>query len=503
MPDARSAYAELLTRSKKRSVFGSLGSLLGWDQRTYMPKAGSAHRSDQLALVAGMSHEMATDSRIGELLSIAEASELVNDPLSDAAVNIREWRRGYDQATKLPQALVEALSRTSSKAYDVWVEARKANDFATFKPFLEEMVKLCREKADALGWKEQRYDALLDLYEPDAKTREVQALFEPLQRELADLIRRVVATGKRAEPGILENDYPVAVQETFCAESARAIGFDFDAGRLDVTTHPFCSTIGPGDVRLTTRYDPRCAWSALYGTLHEAGHGLYNQGLDPEHRGTPRGASVSLGIHESQSRMWENLVGRSRAFWQFFLPRAQAAFPVLKGKSLEAMVFAANESKPSLIRVEADEATYNLHIILRFRLEIDLIEGRLQPADVPGAWKSTMKELLGVEVPDDRRGCLQDVHWSGASFGYFPTYALGNLYASQFLEQAKSEIGNLDPLFAKGDFRPLLDWLRLKIHRPGKTRRAGPLCQHLTGKPLSHQPLMRHLNSKLGALYNL
>ncbi|MCZ7646052.1 MAG: carboxypeptidase M32 [Planctomycetota bacterium] len=500
--DPRKAYAELLERSRRRAVFGSMGSVLGWDQRTYMPKRGAKHRGEQLSLLAGMSHEMATDPRIGELLACVESSGLVKARHSDAAVNVREWRRGYDHATKLPRKLVEALSRTGSEGYNLWVEARKSDDFKAFRPVLEKLVALAREKADALGWKERRYDALLDQYEPGATTKQVQRLFAPLEKELAALIAKIVSSGKRADPSILENVYPVPAQEALCIEAARAIGFDFDAGRLDVTTHPFCSTMGPGDVRLTTRYDPASVWGALFGTLHEAGHGLYNQGLDPKHYGTPRGGSISLGIHESQSRMWENMVGRSRAFWQFFLPLARKTFPAaLGGKDLDAVYFAVNESKPSLIRVEADEATYNLHIVLRFRLEIELIEGRLKAADLPGAWSETLQKLLGLKPPSNREGCLQDVHWSGAAFGYFPTYCMGNLYAAQFCEQARADLGNLDAQFAKGEFKPLLGWLRKKIHKPGKTYRPAELCEVVTGKKLSHQPLMRYLKGKLAPLY--
>lgn len=500
----REAYEQLAAHSKKTTTFGSIGSVLGWDQRTYMPAGGSKHRSEQLSLLAGMAHGMHTDPRIGEWLAAAEGSDLAKDPESVECVNLREWRRGYDKATKVPQALVEALSKATSQAYDAWVQARKDNSFAAFRPHLELVVKLVREKADALGWKASRYDALADLYEPDATAAGIRAVFEPLRKELAELVARLSETGKKPDPSVMDNDYPVAAQEALCVEGAKDIGFDFACGRLDITTHPFCSGFGPGDVRMTTRYHPRHFSHGFFGTLHEAGHGLYNQGLPQEHYGTPMGASVSLGIHESQSRMWENFVGRSRAFWRFFLPKAQKAFPgAMGGKSADDVYFAINESQRDFIRVEADESTYNLHIMLRFEMELKLIDGGLAVSDAPGAWNETFKKLLGLDVPDDANGILQDVHWSGGGFGYFPTYCMGNLFAAQFFEQARADVGDLDAQFAKGEFHPLLDWLRKNIHAQGKRYRSAKLCEKITGKPLSHAPLMRHLKGKLEPLYGL
>jgi carboxypeptidase Taq len=293
-------------------------------------------------------------------------------------------------------------------------------------------------------------------------------------------------------------------QEAFGRAAAAAIGFDFEGGRLDVTTHPFCSGIGPGDTRLTTRYNPRDLGDALFSILHEAGHGIYDQGLDPAHFGTPMGQAVSLGIHESQSRMWENFVGRSRAFWEHFFPQARQAFPeALGGVSLDGFYLAINDVRPSFIRVDADEATYNLHIMLRFELEQALIAGKLQALDVPAAWNETFKRYLGLDVPDDARGCLQDTHWSGGAIGYFPTYTLGNLYAAQFFAQALADLRDLDAQFRRGDFAPLKEWLNAKIHRRGKRYRAAELVVAVTGKPLSHQPLMDYLKNKYAPLYGI
>jgi carboxypeptidase Taq len=485
-------------------LFGSSLSLLGWDQRTYMPRRGAQHRGEQTALLSGMAHDMAVDKRIGELLAAVEGSDLLKDPDSPAAANVREIRHAYDQETKIPKDLVEALSRARTAGYQAWVEARRASSFKLFLPHLEKLVGLERQKADALGWKNTRYDALLDTFEPGATAAQVESVLSPLGKELSDLVGRIVAAGRRPRAEIRDNDYPIAAQEALGRAAAAAIGFDFAAGRLDVTAHPFCSGIGPGDTRLTTRYNPRSFVESLFGVLHEAGHGLYDQGLKPRHYGTPMGDAVSLGIHESQSRMWENFVGRSRAFWRFFFPRAQRAFPAaLRDVSLDEMYFAVNEAKPSFIRVEADEVTYNLHIILRFELERALIEGKLRAREAPGAWNERFRKLFGLTPPDDARGCLQDVHWSEGYFGYFPTYTLGNLYAAQFFAQARRELGDLDEQFARGKFRPLLLWLRTKIHSQGMRYRAARLCREVTGRALSARPLLEHLRAKFAPLYGL
>ena len=500
----QTAYTELVTRWRKSTLFDSVGSVLGWDQRTYMPPGGSAHRSEQLALLSGIGHAMETEPRIGELLANVEHSVLVQDPTSEAAVNAREIRHVYDRAVKLPRDLVEELTRVTSQAYDVWVAARQDDDFASFAPWLDKIVKLTRQKADAYGWQGCRYDALLDGFEPGATTAEVQALFGPLQKDLAALVAKITHSGKRPHQKVLHSEFPVDAQVEFCKEVAAAIGFDFNAGRLDVTTHPFCSSFGPGDTRLTTRFNPKNFSDAFFGTLHEAGHGMYGQGLDTNHYGTPMGSAVGLGIHESQSRLYENFVGRSQAFWKRMMPRARKYFPRALGRvGLDDLYFAVNDSKPSFIRVESDEATYNLHIILRFEIEQALVNDGLKTADVPEAWNERFRKLFGLKVPDAARGCLQDVHWSGGGIGYFPTYTLGNLYAAQFFNTADQELGGLEELIAHGDFQALKKWLSQKIYRQGQRYRSGKLCENVTGKPLSHRFLMDHLNTKFNALYEL
>ncbi len=498
------AYDELIGRAKEVALLESCAAVLNWDQRTYMPPRGSAHRAEQLALLAGMVHQRATAPEIGELLAEVEQSALAREPGMPAAVNVREIRRTYDRASKLPQALVEELARTCALARDVWVEARRKSDFALFRPWLEKVVVLKRQEAAAVGYAGVPYDALLDDYEPGETTAHLKKLFAELREELVPLVLAIATSRRKPDLSILEREYPLDRQEAFGKAAAAVIGFDFEAGRLDVTTHPFCSGIGPGDTRLTTRYNPRDFGDAFFSILHEAGHGIYDQGLDPAHYGTPLGSPVSLGIHESQSRLWENFVGRSRAFWEHFFPRARQTFPAaLEDVSLDAFYFAINDVRPSFVRVDADEATYNLHILLRFELEQAFIRGDLRAADVPAAWNETSKRYLGLDVPDDARGCLQDTHWSGGGIGYFPTYTLGNMYAAQFFARARADLGDLDAQFRRGEFTPLKGWLNARIHRQGQRYRAGDLVQAVTGKPLSHRPLLEHLRAKYAPLYDL
>ena len=502
--DKRQAYGELIRRSKDAGVLRSCAELLGWDERTYMPAAGLAHRAEQMALLARLVHEMATVPAIGELLAAVESSDLVGDRNSIEAANVRELRRSYDRAVKLPAALVEEIARVTTQAQQVWQQARRDSDFASFRPWLEKIVRLKREEAQAVGYGAGvPYDALLDEYEPGATTAEVTRVFAELRDKLAPVVAAIAASGRRPKEELLHREFPVERQREFGQAAAAAIGFDFRAGRLDATTHPFCSGLGPGDCRLTTRYNPRHFNESFFGILHEAGHGIYEQGLDPQHFGTPAGSATSLGIHESQSRLWENQVGRGRPFWDHFFPKAQQTFPALADVSADDFVFAINDVRPSFIRVEADEATYNMHIILRFELEQALVSGDLQAAEVPGAWNEKFERSLGLKVPDDARGCLQDIHWSGGGIGYFPTYALGNLYAAQLMAQARQDLGDLDGDFRRGDFGRLKGWLNEKVHRSGQRYRAGELCERVTGKPLGPEPLLSYLRRKYAPLYGI
>ena len=504
MADVKSAYQRLIAEVKQIALLGSCAGVLGWDERTHMPKGGAEHRAEQLALLVGMMHERATAPQIGDDLAEIEGSNGGADPHVEAAVNVREIRRGYDRAIKLPKSLVEELARVTTLAQQVWGEARAKSDYAAFRPHLQKVLDLKRREAAALGMGATTYDALLDDYEPGETSENLNRVFSGLRGELVELVGAIAESGKKPDESILRREYPIKRQEAVGKLAAAQIGFDFDRGRLDVTTHPFCSGIGPGDTRLTTRYNPRFFSEAFFGTLHEAGHGIYDQGLSAAHYGTPMGASVSLGIHESQSRMWENFVGRSRGFWTYFFPPVQDAFPdALTGVSEGDFCAAVNAVAPSFIRVEADEATYNLHIMLRFEIEQALIDGGLKAEYVPGVWNETFENYLGLTPPNDAMGCLQDIHWSGGGIGYFPTYALGNLYAAQFFERAGEDVGDLNAQFAEGQFEPLKNWLTKKIYSQGQRHRASDLVEVVTGNPLSHEPLMRHLRAKYEPLYGI
>ena len=505
MAATQELYSELIERLKKTSLLGSCSAVLGWDEQVNLPPAGGEHRAEQLALLAGMTHEQSINPRIGELLEELESAGDLGEEGSAEQINVKHARRSYDRNTKLPQQLVEELSRVTTLAQQAWVEARKNSDYSAFEPWLTKTLGLKREEAEAIGYGDgQPYDALLDDYEPGATAASIQAAFNPLRDELVPLVAAIRDSGSQPDTGIITRSYPIDAQRRFGIEAARAIGFCFDSGRLDTAAHPFCSGFGPGDCRLTTRYDEHHFPGAFFGTLHEAGHGIYEQGLDKDAFGTAMGQTVSLGIHESQSRMWENLVGRSPAFWQHFFPKAQAAFPeALLNVTQEEFHWAVNDVRPSFIRVEADEVTYNLHIMLRFELEQAMLTGDLQPAELPGVWNETFTRYFGITPHDDANGCLQDIHWSAGLLGYFPTYALGNMYASQFFDKADEEVGGLHEQFARGEFLPLKKWLNEKIHQPGMKYSASELVEHVTGNPLSHEPLMKHLQTRFGALYGL
>lgn len=505
MSQLPAAYSTLVDELKELAVLRSCAALLGWDEQTNLPAHGAEHRANQLALLAGMCHEKATHPRIKDLLEkLTDEAELGGADSVEAA-NVREALRNYQRSTKLPRQLVEELSRVSTLAQQAWIEARQQSNFDKFEPWLTKMVELKREEADAQGSASGiRYDALLEDYEPGATVEQLNAVFSPLREHLVELVSAIRDSGIQPDISILERQYPVDVQKSLSIEAAKMIGFNFDAGRLDIAAHPFCSGIGPGDCRLTTRYNEHHFSGALFGTLHEAGHGIYEQGLPTEAFGLGAGDSCSLGIHESQSRMWENLVGRSHAFWEFFYPHTQQSFPAaLRDVTLEQFYQAINDVRPSWIRVEADEVTYNLHIMLRFEIEQELISGNVAAKDVPEVWNDAFTRYFGMTPTSASQGCLQDVHWSAGLFGYFPTYSLGNMYASQFFEKANSDLGDLHAMFRQGEFQPLKDWLRTNIHTQGRRYSAPKLVEVVTGQPLSSEPLLRHLKSKFGAIYQL
>jgi len=500
MPSSSDRLVALRERLAVASQLSQASALLSWDQNTHMPPGGAEARGRQMATLARLAHQHATDPALVELVEALEADGLAGDDLA----LVRETRRVLDRALKMPPELVAAMTRQRVRGRQVWERARRDDDFAAFAPELRAMLALVREQAAALNPDAPAYDVLHDLYERGSSAERVASVFGPLRSEIVGLAQGILESGVRPATDVLRRDFPEAAQEAFAVETVRAMGYDFERGRLDRTAHPFATTIGPGDVRITTRYRRDFLPAALFGTIHEAGHGMYNQNLPAEHGETPLGAPVSLGIHESQSRLWENLIGRSRAFWEGAYPRLRAAFPgVLDDVPLGTFVAAINDVRPSLIRVEADEVTYHLHVMLRFELERALVEGSLAVDELPGAWADKSRELLGIEPPDDRDGCLQDVHWSTGMFGYFPTYSLGTLASVQLWEAMARDLGDLEPLVREGRFAPILAWLVEHVHRHGSRYAPEELLERATGGPLSAEPYLRYVRAKYGELYRL
>ncbi|MCP4601162.1 MAG: carboxypeptidase M32 [Proteobacteria bacterium] len=497
------AYQWLKNHSVETSYLGSLGTLNAWDQRTYIPVKGHAHRAEQLAVLAKLLHERITDQRIAEYLAKIEGTDLVADPTSPESANAREWRKAYDRATKIPKKLVEEIARTTSKCETVWERARPKNDWKTFEPHLERVFRLLDEKAQALGYKEEKYDALLEDYESGETAESVKTMFNRMSETLVEILGKIQGSSVRPDREILRRHFPIDAQKQFSKTVAAAIGYDLEAGRIDATAHPFTIGIGPGDVRITTRYFENYFPGALFGTIHEAGHAMYEQGLPAEHWGTPRGEAISLGIHESQSRLWENLVGRSHGMWRRYFSEAKELFASLSDVDFDRFLLAINAVEPSLIRVEADEVTYNLHILLRFDLELGMMRGDLSVKDLPEAWREKMKTYLGVDPPDVASGVMQDVHWSAGLVGYFPTYTLGNIYSAQLYHYAEQKLGNLQEQFSKGEFKPLLEWLRENIHTLGGTYKPRELIREATGSAPDPSYLIRYWENKYSRLYEL
>ena len=499
----QSAFESLCDYVRETALLVSTSALLEWDQQTMLAPSGADYRSAQLTFLAGEIHRRNTSSQLEELLGQLVESELATDPSSITGCIISGIDKKFKRTRKLPVRLVQALTRACADGHQIWVQARQANDFSKFRPALEHIVKLKQEQAEAIGYRDSPYDALLDEFEPGAKTAEVADVLERLRVDLVPLVEAIQASPTTPPVDILHRVFPIVQQEEFGRFASEKIGFDYQRGRVDVAHHPFCTEMGPNDCRITTRFDEKFFSSSFFGTLHEAGHGIYEQGLSSAHYGLPAGQYCSLGIHESQSRLWENLVGRSKSFWEYFYPEAQKRFTALADVALDDFYAAINHVAPSLIRVEADEATYNLHIIVRFQLEQTLISGELPVADLPEAWNTQYKNSLGVVSSTDADGVLQDVHWSAGLMGYFPTYSLGNLYASQFYDAAQKELGDLHAQFAQGEFEPLKNWLNQNIHQQGQRFSSTQLGERVTGEPLSHDRLIKHLRDKLTAIYQL
>ena len=503
----------LRARLAETTDLGHAAAVLEWDQEVFMPPGGAEARGQQVATLRRIAHERFTDDAVGDLLDAAEGE--AESDLDHALVRVtrRDWRR----ATLLPSRLVSEKAEASGRAKEAWKAAREADEYALFAPHLRQIVDLSIEEADlvrplladergadyAPTVADARYDALLDAYEPGASTAAVARVFSDLRADLVPLVAQI-AERPAPDDSFLHASFPEAGQWAFGMDVAQALGYSLDHGRQDRSAHPFTTSFGITDVRVTTRLDPHFFPTAFFGTVHEVGHALYEQGVAPALARTPLADGASLGLHESQSRLWENLVARSAPFWDGAYPALQARFlGPLADVPREDFVRAVNKVQPSLIRVEADELTYHLHVLLRFEIERALVAGTLRVDDVPEAWNEATRDLLGVVPPSDADGCLQDIHWSLGAIGYFPTYTLGTLMSAQLWDAMRRDLGDLDALMRAGDFAPILGWLRERVHRWGRALPAGEILRQSTGSDLDAGPWLAYARAKYGALYGL
>jgi carboxypeptidase Taq len=489
-------FEHLKARLAEVNDLSKAATLLFWDQRVMMPPGGSAARAEALATVSSLAQERFVAADIGRLLEDLRGFEESSDYDSFEASLVRVTRRDYEKATRVPPELVGEMSRTAALALAAWGPAKEHANFEALRPHLEKHLELKHRYVACFDPPDETYDVLLDNYEPDMKTAEVREIFEQLKQELVPLVQEIGETGD-VDDSFLRQEFDRDEQREFGLEVLRRFGYTDDEWRLDQTSHPFQSTPGYGDIRLTTNFRPNDL-SSLFATMHEFGHGIYERGVDPALARTPLGSGVSLGVHESQSRTWENLVGRSRPFWRFFYPRLQESFSDQLGSVDEQAFYrAVNKVQPSLIRIDADEVTYNMHIILRFELEQELIENRLAVKDLPAAWNERVAEYLGIEVPDDSQGVLQDMHWAGGSFGYFPTYSLGNVISVQIWERVKEDLGDLDDRFERGEFGDPREWLREHLYVLGRKFTPQETIERVTGSRIDAKPYVRYLREKL------
>jgi carboxypeptidase Taq len=496
-------YEELTTKLAEIHDVHMARSILSWDQHTKMPPKGGEVRAEQLGTLDRIAHELFIDDDIGALLEELRPYEESHDYDSDEASLLRVTRREYAKAKQVPSDLRAELTRAGAIALAAWVEAREKSDYSIFLPYLRRNIELQREYVACFPKAEDDYDVLLDDFDEGMKTTEVRAVFDELKTELIPLIAEIAERADAVDNSCLSGHFPVDKQRAFALEVLEQLGYDPESWRLDPTVHPFAMSAATTDIRLTTRYDEN-DMNSLMAAIHEFGHGFYEAGIDPRLERTPLSQVTSMSLHESQSRMWENLVGRSLPFWKHFYPRLQATYPEqFNGVELDEFYRAINKVEPSLIRIEADEATYNLHIILRFELEQEILEGSLDLADLPEAWNARMTEYLGVDVPDDAHGVLQDVHWSGGAIGYFPTYSLGNVISVQLWDQVRAAIPDLDQQFERGEFGELSSWLRENLHRNGRTFTSKETLERIVGGGIDSGPYLRYLKFKLGGIYGI
>jgi carboxypeptidase Taq len=481
-----------------------INALLDWDQQTYMPSGAAEARAEQSATLSQLIHEMFTAEETAKLLSQCEAELAGQDPDSDDARLVAVTRRKYDRKTRLPASLVAELARQTALSQELWVRARAHNDFDAFAPALAKMMDLTRQQAECLGYKAHIYDALIDEYEPGTTQADVAAMFADLKPGLIALTQQIADSGATVDASLLHGDFPTEKQRALTLHIVAAIGYSLQRGRQDEAAHPFCTNFSRDDVRITTRFAPDYLGQAVYASLHEAGHALYEQGSPAAYEATPLAGGASLGVHESQSRLWENLVGRSRAFSKYLFPQLQQTFPgIFDAAGVEGYYRAINKVQPSLIRIEADEVTYNLHTLLRFELECDMLTGNLEIEDLPDAWDAKMQEYLGVTPPTDGMGCLQDVHWSAGLIGYFPTYSIGNLLSGQLWHTIRQALPDLDAQIERGEFAPLLGWLREHVHGYGNKFLPRELVVKATGEPLNSRYYLDYLRAKYSDIYGL
>jgi carboxypeptidase Taq len=496
-------YTELIRRLSEIHDVRMSRSILSWDQHTKMPPKGSDVRAEQLGTLDRISHELFISDEVGELLEALRPYEESLPYESDEASMIRVTRRDYDKARRVPADLHAELTRAGAKALPAWIEAREKSDFSIFLPFLVRNIELQREYIACFEKAESDYDVLLDDFDEGLTTAEVRSVFDELKAELIPLIAEIAERSDAVDDSCLTGTFPVDKQRSFSLEMLERLGFDHESWRLDPTVHPFAMSAATTDIRLTTRYDEGDL-NSIFAATHEFGHGFYEAGIDPRLERTPLSQVNSMSLHESQSRMWENLVGRGLPFWRYFYPRLQATFPDQFGSvDLDEFYRAINKVEPSLIRIEADEATYNLHIILRFELEQEILESGLDLKDLPEAWNARMTEYLGVDVPDDAHGVLQDIHWSGGAIGYFPTYSLGNVVSVQLWDVVREALPDLDQQFERGEFGDLSAWLRENLHGHGRKFTSKEMLDRVVGGGMDPGPYVRYLKGKLGGIYGL
>ncbi len=490
------SVSKLKSQLYDADAIGAALAIMAWDQQTYMPSGSAGARGEHMALLHKMYHELMTSDEHGKALE--EAAKTAEG--EDAAL-VRVAKRDYEIATKLPTELVGRKTLLAAKGHEVWVEARKTNNFSLFEPILTEMFDIAREEAELFGYKDHIYDALLDNYEEGATHADAKAMFDELKGPQSRLVKQISELPE-TDDSFLYGTFSEAKQSELTHRIISDIGFDLNRGRQDTAPHPFCTGWSITDVRLTTRYKDYLM-SSVMGSMHEAGHGMYEQGSPLKWDRLPLSGGVSLGIHESQSRFWENVVGRSKGFWSVYLPELKSAFPQIGNVSIDQFYKALNKVKPSLIRVEADELTYNLHVMIRFELESDLLTGAIRVRDLPEAWNAKYSEYLGITPPDDSTGCLQDVHWSGGMIGYFPTYSMGNLLSYQFWAALKKDIPEAEELIGKGQFKEIHGWLKDKIYSKGKEFTPKELVMKVTGKSISAKDYLEGITKKYAELYEL